>query len=334
VTSAFHVTLPSTGSIGQVWPESQQFVALPHGLQKIVSSQTGAIYIGFVLLSSLINGTRQHKDHCTSSATFEQLQPWILDTCLALWQHFKQWTTGSDKRPFHDETMSAYLDVLREVALPIRGSGYGVSGSIKCSQGLVRGLSSLLEKPNLSILNQLQLATMLVRLRAIVNNMSDTASTAGRRRDTSTPVIVADLETSIAQLCHDRERFCDLVKDLQVDVTLSPLHYKANIYQSALCLWTKSDVWPTEVANMRQELCTDTSEAFTDLRISEDASAAMKTFRTLNISDDGDRPAKRRKTLPESSEPHPGTCYKQVKEVLKTPTEDSSDLKDLHNVIL
>jgi serine/threonine-protein kinase ATR len=85
---------------------------------------------------------------------------------------------------------------------------------------------------------------------------------------------------------------------------------------------------------VRQKLCTDTAGVFADLQISEDTSAVMKTFRALNIGDDGDRPAKRRKTLPESSGHDPRSCYKQVKEVLKTSTQESHDLTDLHNVIL
>jgi serine/threonine-protein kinase ATR len=334
VSQSFQVTLPSPSTIGEFWPESQQFVALPHELQRAISSQVAAIYIGFVLLSSLVSGTRQRKGHYTGSAAFEHLQLWIVDTCLVLWQHFKRWTTGSDKRLFHDETLSVYLDVLQAVALPIGGSDYWLSVSAKSVQGLVRGLSSVLEKPNVSILNQLHLATLLVRLRSMFNDMPDTASTSGRRRSKPSSVIVDGLEASVALLCHDREGFCDLQKDLQVCNKLPPLIDEANSCQSALCLWTSSNAWPAEVADVRRELCVDNPGAFSDLQIPEDASSVMKAFRALNLGEDGDRPPKRRKTLPESSEHNPRPCYKHLKEVLKTPSQESPDLTGLHNVIL
>jgi hypothetical protein len=145
-----------------------------------------------------------------------------------LWQHFKRWTAGADKRPFHDKTISVYLDVLQDAALPTRGSRHCLADSAKSAQGLICGLSSVLENPSLSMLNQLQLATLLVRLRVIVNDLSDTASTPGRRRGNSSPLIVDNLETKIAQLCHDREKFCNLERDFQVGTAHSPLPNKAN----------------------------------------------------------------------------------------------------------
>ncbi|KAL5118061.1 serine/threonine-protein kinase M1 [Pleosporales sp. CAS-2024a] len=51
--ASFGIILPSAGSIAGFWPQSQQSVALPHELQKTVSSQLGAIYIAFNLLFSL-----------------------------------------------------------------------------------------------------------------------------------------------------------------------------------------------------------------------------------------------------------------------------------------
>jgi hypothetical protein len=78
------------------------------------------------------------------------------------------------------------------------------------------------------MLHQLQLAMLLVRLRVVVNDLSDTASIPGRRRGNSSSLIVVDLEMSIAQLCHDREKFCNLEKDFQVGTAHSPLSSRAN----------------------------------------------------------------------------------------------------------
>jgi serine/threonine-protein kinase ATR len=172
----------------------------------------------------LINGTQQQKGGCRGYAASEHYQPWILDTCLALWHHFKRWATGSDKPSFHDETVASYLEVLQMVAIPTKGSEDSLSGSAKSAQSLVRGLASVLEKPTLSVPNQSQLASVLVYLRSLVTEISNSTSRSGRHRvNNSSSIIVGDLEASISQLCHDTEKFSNLQKDLQVGVALRNL---------------------------------------------------------------------------------------------------------------
>jgi serine/threonine-protein kinase ATR len=224
----FQVILPSSSSIGEYWPESQQIVALPHELQKTVSSQTGAIYVGFNLLLSLVNGALPPEGQCTEFASFEHHQPWILDTCFVLWQHFRRWTTGPNKQSFHDETITSYLQVLEVIIVSTKLSEDRPSGSTKLAQSLVRGLSNLLEKPNLPVLNQLQLASLLIRLRAASNDIPNLTSTPVRRSVNSLFIVANYLEANIARFCHAGEKFSGLQKDLQVCITEPSSGHKAH----------------------------------------------------------------------------------------------------------
>ncbi|KAF2828831.1 hypothetical protein CC86DRAFT_319926 [Ophiobolus disseminans] len=314
----FQVMLPSTSSIGEFWPASQHLVALPHEIQRTVSSQLGAIYVGLNVLLCLAQGG-VHKKHYIASAAVERHEPWILDTCLLLWQHFRRWTTGAEKRSFHDEIVSSFLQLLAAIA-PSSNTPKGSSlGSAKASQCLVRGLSSLLGKPTLSTDNQIQLASLLIRLRGALDDSPKTSRITANRRVNSTATIADNVEASVAEMCQDVDKFLGLQKDLQL----------------ALCLWTSPGTWPIEVADARKELCTNPSASFADPQLSNGAALILKSFRELNLGDGEDRPAKRRKTLPNSSEDVNEGVYQQLVRVLNGSSQDSPvlDLRNLHNIV-
>jgi serine/threonine-protein kinase ATR len=225
-TQPFGIVLPSPASIAEFWPESQQFVALPHELQRTISSHVGAIYIGLTLLLCLANGVRQQQGRSAGSATFDHHQPFILDTCTALWQHFRRWTTGSEKQSFYDETVNVFLEVLEAVAVPVVLSKGQPPGSSKAAHTLVQGVSSLLEKVNVSPVTQLQLASLLIRLRNIVDGTNEPHSKSDCQRPTSPSIVLMDLESGVGKLCRDAEKFLDLQKDLQVRALSSLLCVK------------------------------------------------------------------------------------------------------------
>jgi serine/threonine-protein kinase ATR len=213
---SFQAVLPSSGSISEFWPESQHSVALSHELQKTISSQTGVIYVAYNLLFSMVRGAHGSQVQGTETAAFEHQQPWILDTCHALWKHFQRWTTGSGKRLFHDEAVGSYLQVLAAIAVSMKVSRNPPSGSAKAAQSLVRGVSSLLEKTNLSAVNQVQLAALLVHLRAALGEVAQTTPARIHQRANSSFTIVESLETNVARLCHDADKFSGLERDLKV----------------------------------------------------------------------------------------------------------------------
>jgi serine/threonine-protein kinase ATR len=88
------------------------------------------------------------------------------------------------------------------------------------------------------------------------------------------------------------------------------------------------------VADLRKELCENESGGFSDLRLSEESGPVLKTFRALNLGDES-RPAKRRKTLPDSAEDVNNSTYQRLVVVLNGSTEDSPvlNLSNLHNII-
>jgi serine/threonine-protein kinase ATR len=110
---------------------------------------------------------------------------------------------------------------------------------------------------------------------------------------------------------------------------------KANNGQSALCLWTSADVWPTEVASIRRDLCAGTSEGFTEPQLRECWNSVLRTFRELNLGDDSGRPAKRRKTLPDTSEDVNRTVYEGLKAFLVGSSQESPvlNLANFHTIV-
>jgi hypothetical protein len=92
------------------------------------------------------------------------------------------------------------------------------SRSTKAAQSLVHGLVGLLEKPNLTFDNQVQLASLLIHLRSARREPVNTTRLKERRRVNSIALISDDLEASIARFCRSVEKFSALQKDLQVTI--------------------------------------------------------------------------------------------------------------------
>ena len=88
------------------------------------------------------------------------------------------------------------------------------------------------------------------------------------------------------------------------------------------------------IADLRKELCESESESFSDAQLSEESIPIMRTFRMLNLGDE-ERPAKRRKTLPESTEDANESVYQRLVMLLNGSTQDSPvlNLSNLHNII-
>lgn len=222
LSSSFHAALPSSSSIGDFWPESQQFVALPHDLQRTVASHTSAIYVGYCLLLALLDVVHPQTGKSASSVSFQHYLPWVLDSCLALWQHFKRWTISSDRHLLYDETIVLYMQVLDSVAFPTTMPEGCFSEVPKAAQFLATSLVDLLDRFSASPLSdptQIQFASMFTRLRSILNASSSQESAHLRRKDATKSIILIDLEASVAKICQNVEQFSVLHGDLQVRVT-------------------------------------------------------------------------------------------------------------------
>ncbi|CAO2647756.1 Nn.00g086780.m01.CDS01 [Neocucurbitaria sp. VM-36] len=318
---SFHVALPSSSSIGEFWPESQHFVALPHDLQRTVASHIGAVYVGSRILLALVDAVHPPMRTSTSSACFQHYLPWVMDSCIALWQHYKYCTTGSENHLLHDGIVALYLQALNSVTFTSTAPEDRFFKTPKAAQFLICSITDLLEHflaSNLSDSIQTQFASTLTRLRSVLNISTTNDFTSQPRQEATRSVILRDLEFSIAEVCQDAERFSALHKDLQL----------------ALCLWTSPGSWPSEVANLRKEICTNESGSFSDAQLVEQSASVVQTFRGMNLGDE-DRPAKRRKTLPEPAENTNVSTYEQMMIVLNGSTQESPvlNLANLHNII-
>ncbi|KAF1837293.1 protein kinase rad3 [Decorospora gaudefroyi] len=319
--TAFRVTLPSSSSISEFWPESQQFVALPHDLQRSITSQLGAIYVGLSLILGLVTVSHLKTTESASLALSEHHLPWVQDSIQAFWQHFRRWTTSAENSPFSDEVTSLYLNLLEVAFFPATTVEDCSSTSLKAAQALITSLTELLETLSTyptSEVNQRRLAIMFVRLRNNLKRPSIDTSLLRRRQNATRSVALDDVEAIVARSCQDEECFSNLCKDLQL----------------ALCLWTTPGVWSIQVTDLRKELCDSESGSFSDAQLSKESTSTVKKFRLSNLGDD-ERPSKRRKTLLDASEDINETTYEQLVMALNGSTQDSPvlNLSNIHHVI-
>jgi serine/threonine-protein kinase ATR len=210
------VLLPSSNSISEFWPESQQFVALPHDLQRAITSQLGATHTGFNLLLALVTVVQSKDGRC---ANREHHLPWIFDSLQALWEHFRRWSTSPEKRPFDDENTSLYLQLLESALFPTVSTPNHSSNPLKAAQVLTGSLAELLQNlvtSPVSESNQIRLATTFARLRRDLKVPLTNALVLSHRQDGARTVILNDVETIVAEFCQDTDNFSSLHRDLQV----------------------------------------------------------------------------------------------------------------------
>ncbi|KNG49644.1 protein kinase rad3 [Stemphylium lycopersici] len=319
--SSFNLPLPPSSAINEFWPESQHFVALPHDLQRPITSHHGAIHVGFCLLLAVVNTVQPKEKASATPIALAHYVPWIVDNVRALWRYFTRWTISSTKRPIYDEITMAYVQLLESSFIPSIISADQSPISLKTAQALTSSLAELIDSlavtPVAEVI-QIQIASIFARLRSFLSSEHADALIPRRRQDLSKSVVQAGLQDSVNRCCQDAGHFTKLDKDLQL----------------ALCLWTSPGSWPMHIADLRKELCENESGSFSDAQISEESASTVKTFRTLNL-DVEDRPAKRRKTLPDSSDDTNKTMYERLAITLNGSTQDSPvlNLSNLHNIV-
>ncbi|KAF9697303.1 hypothetical protein EKO04_004887 [Ascochyta lentis] len=319
-STPFRAAIPSSSSLNEFWPESKRFVAVPHDLQRSITSPTSAVYVGLNLLMALCASTRPTTRKHTGCALFEQIYPWILDTCEELWHYFKRWTTDSDKRPLYNEIVASYMQLVDTLAIPSSEPRSRFSSSIKAVSTSISSVSRLIENlatSSLSDDNQIQLARMLTRLCHVTYVETAQGSVLDRRRHSSHALDIGLLKQTAGRICENTEVFSDLQKDLQL----------------ALCLWIPKGAWTETVETLREELCSEGAASFTTAQVAEDATKCVQVFQRMHL--DEERPAKRRKTLHESSEDVNTSAYHQLTISLNGSSQDSPilNLSDLHNIV-
>lgn len=211
----FRIMAPPTSSINDFWPESKQLIAVPHDLQRTISSPTSVVYIGLKLLAALCDPANSE----SRKGMFEKQYPWILDTCEDLWHCFHRWSTALDQHPLHDETVASYLQLITNLTIPGHRSKDSFSTSVKAATTSVKSIACLIEglaTSPMSNANQEQLALMVTRLCRNAKADQSHERVLDRRRQSSQMLDVEILKQSATRLCENAEVLSSLHKDLQV----------------------------------------------------------------------------------------------------------------------
>jgi serine/threonine-protein kinase ATR len=215
--ASFRTAIPSSSSLNEFWPESKQFVAVPHDLQRTIASPIPARFVSLNLLMALCVPTRQKPQH----VRFEQHYPWILDICEELWHYFRRWTTGSDTHPLHDEIVALYMRLVKTLvstsSAPRCLSSNSSKAALACSSsvaGLIKSLATL----SMSESNQVQLAILATHFCHVARNEAPQRSVLDRRRRSACVFDTDLLKQSARRICENTEVFSGLQKDLQVCV--------------------------------------------------------------------------------------------------------------------
>ncbi|KAH6616589.1 hypothetical protein C7974DRAFT_427548 [Boeremia exigua] len=313
--ASFRVAVPSMSSLNDFWPESEQLIAVPHNLQRTISSPIAAIYVGLNILVTLCNSVR--RGHCN---LFEQQYSWILDTCDELWHYFRRWTIELTMRPLHDETVALYVELLGSFVVPdLEHKGYPLSLR-KTALTTISSIASLVETLNtlpMSDKNQIQLALVVTRLWHFTQVKAPKRSVLDRQRQPSRVFDTDIMKQSVRKTCGNTQVLSGLQKDLQL----------------SLCLWTIEETWPENTRSLHEELCSNGAASFASAQIAEDATKCVQVFRNLNL--DEDRPAKRRKILHESSESANTSTYRNLTMFLNGSSQDAPifSLSKLHTIV-
>ena len=218
-STPFRIAIPSLNSLNEFWPESKQFVAVPHDLQRTIVSPISAMYIGLNLLMALCASARPRSRRDAGSALFEQQYPWILDTCEEFWHYFRRWTTSSDRGPLHDETIMLYMQLMDTLTIPSSEPRNLFSNLSKAASASVSSVARLIETlatSSMSDGNQIQLALMVTRLCHVAQIETRQGSVFDRRRRPSHVSDTESLKQSARRICENTEVFFALQKDLQV----------------------------------------------------------------------------------------------------------------------
>jgi serine/threonine-protein kinase ATR len=220
MSSDCNIPLPPSNGIGDFWPDSQKEVALPQGCQKSVTSRVQAIQIGILLLQSLLEcRAAPFQSPDIVSITSDTHIPWTLDSCLALWQSFKQSCGHLGRGSVHDCVETIIMQILEAAALPCLTLAPTSPNSSKAIVTLTTAVSDLLQSCSATpylVSNQIRLASLLARIRGSVEDMEQLAQSESSRHRNLKNFITDNLAPGIIGTCEDTAAFNSLERDLQV----------------------------------------------------------------------------------------------------------------------
>ncbi|KAF2867552.1 protein kinase rad3 [Massariosphaeria phaeospora] len=317
----FVVILPASSSISDFWPDSQQSVALPQDLQRTFHSPIQAISTALHLLRAILNSLSSADRGAIAISLYDHHLPWILDSCRRLWNNYRQWS-NTQRTALYGSIEDTYLQVLETTAFPDTATSTTFMSSSKAALTLVSSLSELMQTCStspFSQIGQIRLACVLIRLRQFLDEPSDKNHHSGSRRSQNLKPLISDvLGPSIERICENPAGIGSMHKDLQL----------------AICLWTQPSDWPREIADLRDELCSDAPRLFSDDQLQQQSILLVRNFRDMNYVSEK-RPPKRRKTLPKTNQDSSRVTYDQLIMLINNSTEETPGLglSNLHRTI-
>jgi serine/threonine-protein kinase ATR len=222
--------VPLSSSIGEFWPPSLKFVALPQACQITLTSRSQAVYIAFRLVQSLLMCSKANQMTKSNTAGFilEGHLPWTLEICCSLWQCFRRFKQAERDR-LSDAVETLYMEVLQTAALPnlvaAGNSPYSLKTGVILSMSLAELVQICATSP-ISVANQVRLASTLTRLRGVLQSHVDFGRDQCRSPRSLKNVITDTMAPSILGTCQSEAKYTALQKDLQV----SPVHEVKYLY--------------------------------------------------------------------------------------------------------
>jgi len=216
---SFKAVLPPSSSLSDLWPDSQHVVALPQGSQMTIASQSQAVLIGFRLLRIILDPTTSPEYRSAILSVTENHLPWALDSCLSFWQNFKGFPVPAEMGKIRDEIHSSYLQILEIVAVPLMTQDEDIPHFPKLALSFSNQLSGLIQscsKRSWSTFNQVQLASLLTRLRSSIEEHQGNGLIPGGVRRDLRSLIIDTIEPTISSICHNIAEHKSLERDLQV----------------------------------------------------------------------------------------------------------------------
>lgn len=212
--------MPGAGAIGEFWPSSLKFVALPQACQVTLTARSQAVYIALRLVQSLMMCGKANQETKSNTATFQFKGHflWALELCCSLWQGFSRFKQAERGR-LADAIEGVYLEVLQTVALPNIVAAGNSPLSLKTGVILSTSLAELVQvcaTSPFSVDNQVQLASTLTRLRSTLETLDDFGRDQCRSRRGLKNAIIDTMTPTILDTCQNVAKYSTLQKDLQV----------------------------------------------------------------------------------------------------------------------
>ena len=217
--SNFKVALPPYNGISNVWPESQQLVALPQGCQITISLPTQAICIAFSLIEIIVGTSEKFMKRGLLHSFFENNLRRAIDNCSALWQCFKRLRKQNQRLPCYENIELAYIRTLVAICVQTSKSNCSFIPSQSAAVALSQGLSDLLLSCCLSSLCQSaqnKLAWSLMHIQWLLQLPADHNSLQDAPVEDLGALVKENLLPTIIRICRSPTWINSLEKELKV----------------------------------------------------------------------------------------------------------------------